>query len=176
MGQRWFVDRHPPGHTYQSSEIFRDHRAARPDAEGWKPKHLTDRRQATKEGRRRIDPFQNLFVVLQDIAARPRRNKIKPRSTLVSTFGEHGIIAWEKPPLALQPTQTHIALSVSASRTVDGLILPHSHRLGPLATIDGGNLRFEIGDDVRREGADVQKDHYHHHDIFQSPRIGARAE
>ena len=40
--------------------------------------------------------------------------------------------------------------------------------LGPLATIDGGNLRFEIGDDVRREGADVQKDHYHHHDIFQS--------
>src|ERR1700731_254603 len=71
--------------------------------------------------------------------------------------------------------QTHIALSVSASRTVDGLILPHSHRLGPLATIDGGNLRFEIGDDVRREGADVQKDHYHHHDIFQSPWIGARA-
>src|SRR3984893_8932674 len=71
MGQRWFVDRHLPSHTYQSSEIFRDHRAARPDAEGWTPKHLTDRRQATKEGRRRIDPFQNLFVVLQDIAARP---------------------------------------------------------------------------------------------------------
>src|SRR6202023_859216 len=23
MGQRWFVDRHLPGHTYQSSEIFR---------------------------------------------------------------------------------------------------------------------------------------------------------
>ena len=104
MGQRWFVDRHPPGHTCQISEIFRDHRAARRDAEGWKPKHLTDRRQATKEGRRRIDRFQNLFVVFQDIAARPRRNKIKPRSTLVSTFGEHGIIAWEKPPLALQPT------------------------------------------------------------------------
>ena len=61
------------------------------------------------------------------------------------------------------------------SSTVDGLLMPHSHRLGPLATIDGGNLRFEIGDDVRREGADVQKDHYHHHDIFQSPRIGARA-
>ena len=90
--------------TRTKMQIFRDHRAARPDAEGWTPKHLTDRRQATKEGRRRIDPFQNLFVVLQDIAARPRGNKIKPRSTLVSTFGEHGIIAWEKPPLALQPT------------------------------------------------------------------------
>ena len=63
----------------------------------------------------------------------------------------------------------------SASSTVDGLLLPHSHRLGPLATIDGGNLRFEIGDDMRREGADVQKDHYHHHDIFQSPWIGAGA-
>src|SRR5246127_2374528 len=104
MGQRWFVDRHPPRHTCQSCEIFRDRRAARPDAEGWTPKHLTDRRQATKKGGRRIDPFQNLFVVLQDIAPRARRNKIKPRSTLVSTFGEHGIIAWEKPPFALQPT------------------------------------------------------------------------
>src|ERR1700756_5429413 len=105
MGQRWFVDRHPPRHTCQSCEIFRDRRAARPDAEGWTPKHLTDRRQATKKGGRRIDPFQNLFVVLQDIAPRARRNKIKPRSTLVSTFGKHGIIAWEKPPFALQPAR-----------------------------------------------------------------------
>jgi hypothetical protein len=63
----------------------------------------------------------------------------------------------------------------SASSTVDGLLLPPSHRLGPLATIDGGNLRFEIGDDMRREGADVQKDHYHIHDMFQSPWIGACA-
>ena len=59
--------------------------------------------------------------------------------------------------------------------TVDGLLLPPSHRLGPLATIDVGNLRFEIGDDMRREGANVQKDHYHIHDMFQSPWIGAGA-
>src|ERR1700739_4864383 len=101
MGQRWFVDGHPPGHTCQSCEIFRDLRAARSDAEGWTPKSPHNDRQAMKKGGRRIDPFQNLFVVLQDIAARARRNKIKPPGTLVSTFGEHGIIAWEKPPFAL---------------------------------------------------------------------------
>jgi hypothetical protein len=95
------VDRHPPGHTCQSCEIFRDRRAARPDAEGWTPKHPPHCRQAMKKGGRCINPFQNLFVVLQDIVARARRNKIKPPSTLVSTFGEHGIIAREKPPFAL---------------------------------------------------------------------------
>src|ERR1700730_19273558 len=79
-------------------------------------------------------------------------------------------------PVASTRTDIYLAHAlVSASRAVDGLILRHSHRLGPLATIDGSNLRFEIGDDVRREGTNVQKDHYHHHDIFQSPWIGARA-
>ena len=63
----------------------------------------------------------------------------------------------------------------SVSRAVDGLVLPQSQRLGPIATIDGGNLRFEIGDDMRREGANVQKDHYHIHDMFQSSWIGAGA-
>ena len=70
-------------------------------------------------------------------------------------------------PVASTRTDIYLAHALaSASSAVDGQILPDSHRLGPLATIDGGDLRFEIGDDVRREGADVQKDHYHHHDIL----------
>lgn len=78
-------------------------------------------------------------------------------------YGQHA----DGEPVAGTRTKIYLAHALAAaSSAVDGQILPDSHRLGPLATIDGGNLRFEIGDDVRREGTDVQKDHYHHHEIL----------